>query len=137
MASLSVALKDTGAFFTSLLSKAKSISKFLASHSTQIKVAADTAVAVVSAVDPAVATLATDAESLGETVLGQIYNAITAGTAVAGADGLNVTLDLSLVNDIKAVFATVGAIHGPGSLTPPSAAATPAPSAVASPSLAK
>jgi hypothetical protein len=63
----------------------------------------------IEAVTALISPQAANIERAGFAVLGVVINALDAAGAVAGANGLNVSLDAQLVADIKAIAAAVKA----------------------------
>ena len=68
-----------------------------------VKADESTIEAVTALVSPSAANI----ERAGFAVLGVVINALDAGGAAAGANGLNVSLDAQLIADIKSVAAAV------------------------------
>lgn len=114
-------------FFASVVADTKKIAQFLVAHQAQVAATAETAVAVVSAINPAVGAVATLTERAGEALLGKAIAAIQDAGNAAAEKGVNLALDLQEVADIKSLIQSIEQMK-PGALAvPPGLPQSPAP----------
>ena len=84
---------------------ARAVEHALAANEQKIDKTIELAAQIVSAVDPALAPVASLVQRGAEAALGEVLSAIAKADAAAEQDGLNVTLDAETVKEFKALFA--------------------------------
>lgn len=110
--------KTLGHFFASLAHDVRVGITWLSNHQKQIDTVVETAGTIVSAIDPALAPIATEIERAGEAVLGEVFAVVSKIDAAAADKGISIELDSAAVAEFKTLLAKIEALK-PGSTQPP------------------
>lgn len=110
--------KTLGHFFASLAHDVTVGIQFLGKHEKQIDTVMQAGATIASAIDPALAPIATEIERAGEAVLGEVFAVVSKVDAAAEAKGVSITLDKAAVAEFKVLLQKIEALK-PGSTQPP------------------
>ena len=93
--------------YATAISDAKKVGKFIENSVLPVLQKAHADASLIESITATVSPDLANIERVGDALLGTIINAIDGGKAVVDANGVNVTLDASLVADIKAILPAV------------------------------
>lgn len=99
--------KSVGHFLASVAHDVKVGVTFLQNHEAQINSGLQTAAAIVSVADPALAPIATTIERAGEAALGEVLAVVSKLSDAEAAHGASISLDAAAIAEFKQLLVDI------------------------------